>query len=286
MSDLNRSSPSQTPRNGGKGEGKVINLYKLPPIQSEELDKFGNYALLVVDVWWFGDRLERFLSPRAIQGASLLFIVCGRFTRAIRTDVGKGTLLLIYLLLLVFSFFPLLSYGLISIEKGGSEGVKYLMENPILAIYYPFLLLPILLMPTFTAMVLAATPSVKGNLQRLHGESILKDLGYNSLHRTAEDINKIIKPYVMLVPVLMVASMCHATYIYWWTELLMQAKLETQTANETIALSKEMGINLETVESVKQATARLDAILHEKMEKIKIIQEKLQNPPEGGSVNP
>ena len=69
--------------------------------------------------------------------------------------------------------------------------MKYLIENPILAIYYPFLLPPILFIPTFMAMVLAATPSVKEYLQRSHGESILKDLGYNSLHRTAEDINKI-----------------------------------------------------------------------------------------------
>jgi hypothetical protein len=285
MRDFYRNQPSQTPMNRGEVSKKVINLYQLTPLQLEEIEKFGNYALLVVYVWWFGDRLERFLSPspRAIRGASLLFILCGRFTRGIRTDRGKGALLLIYLLLLVFSFFPLLSYGLVSIDKGGSEGVKYLMENPILAIYYPFLLVPILQIPTFTAMVLAATPSVKENLQRLHGEGILKDLGYNSLHRTAEDINKIIKPYLMLVPVLMLASMCHATYIYWWTEVLIEAKLEAQAAEQTIALSKEMGINLETVENVKQATARLDAILHEKM---KIVGERLQNHPGGESVNP
>ncbi len=202
--------------------------------------------------------------------------MCGGFTRAIRTDRGKGALVLIYLLLILFSFFPLLSYGLVSIEKEGSEGVKYLMENPILAIYYPFLLVPILLIPTFTAMVLAATPSVKGNLQKLHGESILKDLGYNSLHRTAEDINKIIKPYLMLVPVLMVASICHATFIYWWTEMVTQAKIQAQAADQVTALSKEMGVTIEPTESVEQATARLDAILHERMEEV---EKRLPTPP-------
>ncbi len=236
-------------------------------------------------MWWFGARLERSLSgsPRAIQVASVVFLLCGWFTRGVRTDRGRGALLLIFLLFIVLSFFPLLFYASISIENGGSEGVKYLIENPILAIYYPFLLPPILFIPTFTAMVLAATPSVKEHLQRSHGENILKDLGYNSLHRTAEDINKIIQFYLMLVPVLMFGSMCQATLLYWWTELVNQGKLQAQAAEQTAALAKEMGVNLDPAETVKEATARLDGILQERMKRV---EERLQTSPGGGSFNP
>jgi hypothetical protein len=51
--------------------------------------------------------------------------------------------------------------------------VIYLVHNPIVPIYYPLLLYTILILPCLLGMILAATPSIKENLQRLHGEAIL-----------------------------------------------------------------------------------------------------------------
>ena len=249
---------------------------------SEEIKNFEHYALLISTVWLLGSFLEKRVcsgSQRYIHMGTSLFIFCARFThRLCWTKWGRLLPLFPFLLFLLFSSPTLLTYGAISVENGGSEGVIYLVQNPLVDICYPFLLYILLILPCLLGMILAATPSIKQNLQRLHGEDILKQLGYNCPHRTAEEINKVIRPYILAVFLLMLTSMCLSTYLYVWAEMEEKLKLKAAAMKQGVLVSQaiDMGIKVEPTDTPEEVVKKLEVALEAKEKSVEIVQHLLR----------
>jgi len=213
----------------------------------KDLERYRDYAFLVRYARWWGNLLDRRISShssRATTLGTLIFLYFSRFSHTVLfTRWGGLTLPVLFAISVIISSSAMYAYGTTCLSIGCGEGFLFLMDSRPLVVLFPFLLYILIVIPVCTCMILAEVPSVRENLQGLGGPLLLKERGFNSLHRSAEQLDSVFKNYLLAALLLLVVTISLSALLSIWGDAAQIALLEAQAVQQTLETARDIGVD-------------------------------------------